>query len=104
MSGKKKILLGAAGVFVMGILIMIFVNTRGPEPELECTTGSITSGYTTTDSEGNSCPVSVDSLSEWSEWASQPNYGGITGLGLSALALLAAAGVGISSLVSKKKS
>lgn len=95
MSLKKKLLAAAAVLLVVGGLLLVFGDTRGPEPELECVAaGNPTSGYRT-----DKCPdgTTIESQERWGDWYSMPRYGRIAGLGLIVVSIV----LGVSGLVVK---
>lgn len=98
MTTKAKLLVTSGILIVVGVLMVVFLNTKGPEPTFVCTTGSgATSGFT--DASQNNCPVSIESYKAWSEWYSKPQYGKIAGLGIAAVGIV----VGVVGLVKRSR-
>lgn len=103
MSIKRKLLVAFAAIFVVGVLMIAFVDTKGPEPDFECAAeGAPTSGFS--DSSQGDCPVSIDSYNTWREWYTTPQHGKSLGVVLAAVAVLGSIGVGIASIVGRVRS
>ena len=97
MTLKKKLLSIAGVLAVVGALLMVFGDTRGPEPTLECAVkGAATSGFAT-----DECPdgTTIESQRAYFDWRSMPRYGRIAGLGIT----VAGIATGIAGLVVRNK-
>lgn len=81
MTSRAKFLLVGAGLVVLGLVVMFFVDSRGPEPELVCVSESADSSGFADEDQGN-CPVSIDSYDEWSEWNSSPRWSAVGAVAL----------------------
>lgn len=102
MSIKIKLLIVAAALVVVGVPLLLFADTKGPESALVCAEqGESTSGFK--DSEQN-CAISVESMSAWSEWSGKPQPLMIAGLFSTLIGTLVAIGVGIATLIQKIRS
>ena len=95
MATKGKLLIASAIMIVGGVLMLLFFDTRGPEPAFVCAAeNSPTAGFS--DASQNDCPISIESYNAWQEW-DKPQYGRIAGLGIAVAGLV----VGIVGLVKK---
>lgn len=101
MSTKSKLFIIFLGLLIIGVLMIIFVDTKGPEPSFVCATGQQTSGFS--DSSQDNCPVSIESYNKWRDWYGMPNYGKIAGLGIAAVGLIGSISTGIAMLVSRSR-
>jgi hypothetical protein len=91
-STKKKLLLVAAVMLVVGIFLMVLPSPG--EPALECVPeGQPSSGFR--DADQDNCPVSIESYNDYAEWSSSPKWDNIGGLVL----VLGGLGVGVTALV-----
>lgn len=98
MTMKMKVLVTSAILLVVGIAMVAFVDTKGPEPSFACAAeGTASSGFS--DSSQGDCPVSIESFNEWSEWVGKPQIGKIAGLGVAAAGLV----VGVVGLVMRSR-
>lgn len=99
MSTKVKLFIVSAGLVIVGVPLLLFADTKGPEPMLVCAEkNGPTSGYMDKDQD---CPVSVESMQEWGEWSSKPQPVKIAGLFIGLVGILLAIGTGIAALVQK---
>ncbi len=93
---KKKLFITSIALMLIGVAMMIFVDTKGPEPKFTCASANgPTAGFS--DSSQNNCAVSIESYNKWSEWFTKPNYGKIAGLGVVVVGLV----VGVVGLVKR---
>jgi hypothetical protein len=89
---KKKLLLVAAALVVLGAVLMAL--PRFGEPDLVCVSeGEPSSGFA--DADQGDCPVSIESYNEYAEWNSGPVWTRIGGLVL----VVGGLGVGVTALV-----
>ena len=102
MLAKNILLIASLVLIVGGVPLLIFGDTRGPEPQVECAeVGKATSGFST-----DECPdgTTIESQKDWFEWNSTPRYGRIAGLVMILLGLLSGIISLITHIVIKRKS
>lgn len=93
-SSRAVLFLTAAVLTVAGVLSMVFLDSRGPRPELVCgKEGEPSSGFTNP-AKGD-CPITHESFTDLAQWQSSPNLFAIGGL----LAVLIGVVLGIIGLV-----
>lgn len=93
MNLRKVLFLIAALLICAGAISIVFIDSRGAEPELVCVDeGMPYSGFS--DPEQDDCGVSDESYELWSAWDAQGNRGLGVGIVLVAAGVIAG-GVGV---------
>lgn len=89
---KSKVLFAVAAVLVVLGVVLMVMPTPG-EPDLVCAPeGAPSSGFA--DGDQDDCPVTIESMNEYNDWASGPRWDNIAGLVL-VVAGLGTAGVAV---------
>lgn len=72
MTSRSIMLIIGAILLVAGVLAPVFLDSRDPEPSLECVEeGTPFSGFY--DEKQDNCPVSDESYETWTEWNKEKN-------------------------------
>jgi hypothetical protein len=96
MMKPKHLFALAAALLVLGIALLVIPSPG--EPSLQCVSESApSSGFT--DADQDNCPVSIESMNEYSDWSSGPRWDNIAGLVL----IVAGLGTGGAAVVKARR-